>query len=193
MEKLAPKYETEVAQDEQELELFIELLRQEQITSYLEIGARYGGSLWKIARSMPIGSRIVAVDMPDGWGGRADGKRVLKACAGELRNLGYNVHLFIGDSKDAKIISCVKQFAPYDCVFIDGDHRIESVTSDWENYGAMSRIVAFHDISYFRVDEEKRKPVHVPELWEKLKQSHRHKEFKYHLTGYDNGIGVLWR
>ncbi len=187
-----PKYETQIAQDEQELESFITLMQDEGVRSYLEIGARYGGSLWRIARSMPMGSRIVAVDLPSGWGGRKDGQEVLKECFRDLIRRGYDAHLFLGDSKDLKIINRAQLLAPYDCVFIDADHRIESVTADWVNYGPMARMVAFHDIAWSRGPESD-KPMHVPRFWNDLKDGYRHQEFKFHPSGVDNGIGILWR
>jgi hypothetical protein len=38
----------------------------EGVRSYLEIGAKFGGSLWRAAQALPKGSRIVAVDLPNG-------------------------------------------------------------------------------------------------------------------------------
>ncbi len=185
---IRPLYETHIAQDEAEFAAFVDLLRQEQVASYLEIGARYGGSFWRIALSLPQGARVVAVDLPGAVGGKVGAIDALRACVGELRRIGYDAHLIEGNSQQADIVRRVKVIGPYDCAFIDGDHRLESVTSDWENYGPMARIVAFHDISY-----TEQKPIHVSRLWEKIKAGHRHQEIKRHHTGRHNGIGVLWR
>ncbi len=190
-----PKYEVDMAQDENEMREFIELLQREQITSYLEIGARYGASLWRIAMSMPKGSRIVAVDLPTGWGGRPDGQVVLEACFVELRARGYEAHMILGDSLLVTTVDEVRKFAPFDCVYIDGHHSLAAVKADWANYGSMGRIVAFHDIAWRRPEKWKphRKRLEVPLVWDKLKEQHRHHEIKHHPTGEDNGIGVLWR
>ena len=40
----------------------------------------------------------------------------------------------------------MRQHGPYDLVFIDGDHSPAGVRADWQNYGPMARLVAFHDI-----------------------------------------------
>jgi hypothetical protein len=65
---------------------------------------------------------------------------------------------------------------------------------DWLNYGAMARIVAFHDIGYDLGD----RPVptwkiEVPKVWNEIKQGYRHEEIKLDPTKRDNGFGILWR
>jgi len=188
-----PKYETEVAQDVTELAMLIALFKREAVKSYLEVGSRYGGSLWKIARSLPAGSRIVAVDMPGGFGGRSDGREVLDACVQELVRLGYDASVIWGSSTDPDVIAKVAPLAPFDAVFIDADHTLAAATSDWNNYGEMARIVAFHDIAWSRDARWKGTLIEVPQLWKKLKSRHKHEEYRVHPSGKDNGIGVLWR
>jgi hypothetical protein len=64
------KYETEIAQDPARSKRSA-LLQREGVRSYLEIGSKFGGSLWRVANSLPPGSRIVSVDLPNGtkaWG-----------------------------------------------------------------------------------------------------------------------------
>jgi predicted O-methyltransferase YrrM len=192
---ISPKYETEMAQDLNEILQFIELLRREEVKSYLEIGARYGASVWRIATSLPVGSRIVTVDWPVGWGGRPDGQEVLHACFKQLAVMGYDAHLILGDSMSSTSVEAARRLGPYDCVFIDAHHGLTAVTSDWTNYGAMARIVAFHDIAWQRPKEwmPHRKRLEVPKLWNQIKTKYRHQEIKCHPTGRDNGIGVLWK
>lgn len=195
MENVTPKYEKDMAQDEAEMVEFIRVLKSEQVKSYLEIGARYGASLWRVACSLPAGSRVVAVDMGTGWGGRPDGIEVLKTCLARLTTLGYDAHLIEGDSQWPQTVERAKRLGPFDCVFIDGQHNLVGVTADWRNYGPMARLVAFHDIAWKRAPEwmPHRKRIEVPKLWEKLKTEHPHREIKLHHTRQDNGIGILWR
>ena len=40
-------------QDHEEFDWFLNLMSQENIKSYLEIGSKYGGSLWHISKVMP--------------------------------------------------------------------------------------------------------------------------------------------
>lgn len=187
---ILPLYETHIAQDEAEISAFVDLLRQENVGSYLEIGARYGGSFWRVACALPVGSRVVAVDLPDGMGGKGDAAiDALAACVQQLRSVGYDAHLIEGDSHSADVVARVRALGPYDCTFIDADHSLSGVTRDWENYGPMSRMVAFHDITCSNPD----KPIKVMQFWESIKGGYRHQEFKFHHTGRHNGIGVLWR
>jgi cephalosporin hydroxylase len=185
---IRPLYETHVAQDEAEITAFVELMQQEQVRSYLEIGARYGGSFWRIASSLRHGSRVVAVDFPNGMGGKPDAIVALRACVVKLCRVGYDAYLIEGDSHKKKIVERVRALGPYDCVFVDGDHTREGVTQDWKNYGPMAKMVAFHDIACSNTQ----KPIRVLQFWEEIKTEHRHLEIKAHYTGRHNGIGVLW-
>jgi cephalosporin hydroxylase len=182
-------------QQPEEHAAFVQILKDENVLSYCEIGSMYGSSLWRVANSLPVGSRVVSVDYP------VDTPRAevhLRKCVKELVALGYDAHLIIGDSRDPETISRIAAFGPFDCLFIDGDHTIEGVTADWKNYGSLARIVAFHDIGWndtWRSAKPERpfKRMGVPELWDSVKNSYRHIEFKFHPPGNYYGIGVLWR
>lgn len=189
-------YETEMAQDAVEHAQFIELMRGENIRSYLEIGARYGGSVWRVATELLTGldiqrPRVVAVDLAAGFGGRVDGPENLDACMAELRARGYDAAAIYGNSMDPEVVTRVRKMGKFDLVFIDGDHKLPAVKADWINYGSLGRIVAFHDISWFRKPKFKGTRIEVPLFWSELKKNYRHKEFRQ--SDKDNGIGVLWR
>ena len=181
-----------VRQNATELAELIELFRQENVRSYLEIGCRFGGSLWHITNSLPEGSTIVAIDLPHiNKYGLADGKQNLEQCVKKLKNRGYNIHLFLGDSTASNMVERVKSIGPFDACFIDANHTLPYVTKDWENYGPMARIVCFHDISWYRASlPPNTMPINVPEFWQKLKPDFKHREIKYEPQ--DNGIGILW-
>ncbi len=54
-----------------------------------------------------------------------------------------------GNSHDSEIVARVREFVPFDFLFIDGDHSYEGVKADYENYSPMVKpggMVAFHDI-----------------------------------------------
>lgn len=186
------KYERAILQNRTEFDLFVALLKSENVRSYLEIGSKFGGSLWQMRNALPAGSRMVAVDLPHGDGSFKETQSSLESCITALCELGYDAHLILGDSKVSETIERVQKFSPFDAVFIDACHTLAGVTSDWEHYGAMARIAAFHDISWRRVRYAgKKAPIEVPKLWEQLKVQYRHKEIQ--LDHKDNGIGVLWR
>lgn len=189
------KYETHVLQDPAELEQFLKILNRENVQRYLEIGSKHGGSLWRIARSLPVGSRVVSVDLPQGDTSFKETEENLKACVQHLRKLRYNSHLIIGDSTDPEVIEKARALGPYDCVLIDANHTEPYVRQDWASYGPMARIVAFHDIGWITGDRppSKKYPIEVPKVWAEIKQPYRHTEIKLCHTKRDNGIGMLWR
>lgn len=187
-------FEKEVLQDEREISEYCDVLRAEEVRLYLEIGSKFGGSLWRAAQAMPKGSRIVAVDLPNGTKAWAESSKSLVDCIAELNRSGYDAHLIWGDSKAAEVIRKVKLLGPYDAIMIDADHRLPGVTADWENYASMSRkMVAFHDIAWRRAPEWKGVRIDVPQFWNSIKGNYRHKEIIHCPTGKNNGIGVLWK
>lgn len=185
-------YKDHAVQIESELAEFALLLKRENIKSYLEVGAKWGGTFWRIANVLPKGSRVVAVDLPDGMGGSVGSQNFLSSCIDELNAIGYDACVIFGDSHLPSVAELVRARAPFDAVFIDGDHTLAGVTQDWETYGPMAKIVSFHDIGYRREPKLIRKGrVAVPQLWESIKGQYRHIEIK--ASPKDCGIGVLWR
>ncbi len=188
-------FEHKISQVESEFQGLLNILQRENVTRFLEIGSRFGGSLWRIARALPKGSRIVSCDSGKGMGGRKEGaKESLVKCVSSLKKLGYDAHLVVGDSHLPGTVQEVKKLGPYDAVFIDGDHEYRGVMQDWKNYGRMSRIVAFHDVGWVKPENyQNSKMVEVPKLWEELRDQYPSETFIDHSTGATMGIGVLWR
>lgn len=187
--------DTKTSQVESEIEGLIKILVDEKVTRFLEVGSRFGGSLWRIAKALPKGSIITSCDSGGGMGGNKPGaKESLVECIEHLRRDGYHAHLIIGDSQREYAINEVMKRKPFDAAFIDADHEYRGVKKDWETYGPHARIVAFHDIGWKKPrDYNQAKSVEVPEFWAEVKQKHRHKEFIDYSTGKTMGIGVLWR
>lgn len=185
------KCETAFLQNLSELQMFIELLKCEKVKSYLEIGSKHGGSLWYIGKSLPSGSKVVAVDLPHGDSSFKNSQPNLQECVNALRKrMRHQVSVILGDSTSAEVIEEVKQLGPYDACFIDANHTEPYVRKDWANYGPLCRIVAFHDIGHSKPIEKERKQIEVPIVWKELKEKYRHKEIR--LDKDTNGIGVLW-
>jgi Methyltransferase domain len=192
---LDPRYLKWPVQDTGELAVFVQFVRDQNIKSYLEIGAKYGGSFWHVVTAMPKGSLAVAVDLPYGSTfKRPMSEPYLRECIKELRTKGYAAHLILGDSTSEKVINDVRQRAPYDLCLIDANHTEAYVRADWANYGPMAKIVAFHDISYdmSRNHVGKIFPIEVPKVWNEIKVGYRHQEIKLCHTKSDNGFGILW-
>lgn len=188
------RYETDIAQAECEIAAYCEILRQNEVSLYLEIGSKFGGSLWRAATSLPVGSRIVSVDLPNGTKAWKESSESLKACVAELNQRGYRAEIVWGSSQAPDVIRKVAALGPYHAIMIDADHRMPGVTADWINYGPMStNIVAFHDIGWKRADTWVGTRIDVPEFWDSIKNDYRHQEIKTCPTGKNNGIGVLWK
>ena len=176
-----------------ELRRLGEIIVAEDVRSYLEIGLLNGFTLRYLGGLLPRGSRIVGVDLVDEHHlERIDDLRVSPTVA--LRKLGHDVHLILGDSTALEIVEQVRMLGPFDFVLIDGDHTMRVARSDWDNYGQMGRIVAFHDIDADRHPSRTpaaRLTVEVQKLWRELKPQYRHVELIGKVKGA--GIGVLWR
>jgi predicted O-methyltransferase YrrM len=182
-----------MAQVEAEIDGFAALLVQEGVTSFLEIGSKFGGSLYRIAKRLPAGSRVVSVDMPKGTRAWPQSEAELKATIQKLQTEGYDARVIWGDSTAPEIIEKVEALGPFDAIFIDANHTLPFVKRDWANYGPMGRIIAFHDINWHRAPEWVGTRIDVPEFWDEIKVDYRHQEFRLCPTGKNNGIGVLWR
>ena len=187
------KCETNLLQDWTEFERFLKLIKKHNVRSYLEIGSKHGGSFWRISSSLPRGARVVSVDLPHGDTSFKESEPHLRACVAELKKLGYDAHLFLGDSTSPEIVEGVGRLGPYDLVFIDANHTEPYVRKDWANYGPMGRIVAFHDIGWRpRPHPSKKMPIEVPRVWEEVKKQYSRVE-EIRCCVQDNGIGILWR
>lgn len=178
-----------VPQQEDELRELIELFAEKNVHSYLEVGARYGDSMWEIACSLPQGSRIVVVDMPSGPWGKGDSLPLLKRAVKDLKHRGYDVHMILGSSHDEQVIEQVRALGPYDACLLDADHTMEAITADWEAYSPMCRLVSMHDI-----DTEHHRPtrsgqfIDVWRIWRELvaRMPNRTRA----IIGQEGGMGI---
>lgn len=180
------------SQNEFELRSFIKFLKENNVGSYMEIGARHGDTFHEIMLSLPKGSKGVAVDLPGGLWGRDSSKISLKAAAIDLRQRGYDIEVILGDSTDPTIIEKVYAYGPYDAILIDGNHLYEGVKQDFENYAPLSPIVAFHDIvGSDQIEKVFKNPVQVPILWAEIKAAGYYGETKEFVDKNSKmGIGV---
>lgn len=157
-----------------------DIMRREKVRSYLEIGSKYGDSLLLAAMRLTVPSRFVSVDI--------NARKSLAQTMTALAAMGHVSTFVHGDSTDEKTIEMVRSFGPYDCCFIDANHMSDYVQSDFDNYGPMARIVAFHDIGYRR--DAGPINIGVPPVWAAIKTRYRYEELCLSPDNY--GIGVVW-
>ena len=181
-------FETEkgALQDQREMAEFVSLLVANGVRSYLEVGAKFGGLVWRVANALPPGARIAVIDLP----GRTESKESLHECMTELSARGYDTHLHLGNSHNGAALTFARALGPFDAIMIDGDHSAMGVREDWANYGPLGRLVAFHDISWVH-RPDKKTLIEVPAVWNQIKRGRRFVEIRQHASHC--GIGVLWR
>lgn len=174
----------EFAQNEEEFDWLLSKL--DGVRSVLEVGSRFGESFYRIGKRLAPGARMLAVDLPNADDNPLNSERALKIKCAEVRAMGHQADVLIGDSHDANVILTVQAYGPYDLVFIDGDHSEAGVRKDWENYGHLAtKMVAFHDIAVPA-------PCYVAPLWAELKKKYRTEEYGA-KDGFTLGIGIVYK
>lgn len=173
-----------------ELAALVQLLRDQKVCSYLEVGARYGDTFYDVVRHLPKNARAVAVDLPASLWGSEGTEPYLRDAVGALRAEGWgDVHLILGDSRSPEVIEQVRALGPFDAALLDGDHTYDGVRHDWETYGPLADLVAFHDIVGEGQRHDADHYVEVPRLWREI----RHERCSEFVAPHSAmGIGV-WR
>ena len=189
--------ERDAVQKPSELAGLLELVADLRPRRVLEIGSYRGATLWAFAQLAASDAILVSVDLPGGdFGGGADDET--RARFQNFLRHDQRLVVLPCDSHDPATVEEVRAALggePVDFLFIDGDHRVEGVTSDFQMYSPLVRsggIVAFHDI----LPDNDYPESNVDVLWEQLREDHRTLELiaedeRLHL-GRWAGIGVLW-
>lgn len=108
-----------IEQNQQELLMLCDFIKQNEIKTFLEIG---------------MGSGLLNKFMRD---------EMLLDCEG-INPVNVQGVTYLGKSQDAAIINAVKD--SYDLIFVDGDHSYSAVRNDFLKYGSKCKFLAFHDI-----------------------------------------------
>lgn len=99
--------------------------------NYLEIGCYAGGSA--ILMLLRPNTKVVSVDL-----GVPVSKQTVLENVANNNPLENEFHYIQGDSSDVAVIDQVKDLMQsVDILFIDGDHRYQSVKNDFENYSGL--------------------------------------------------------
>lgn len=169
---------------EAELTFLLDIIKEENCRSFLEIGSKYGRMLLRWAEILPKGARICSIDKPGGAYGDKKSEPILRAVIEHLRREGFDTHLWLGDSHEESTVEWARNLGPFDLVFIDADHTSAAVSMGWGDYSPMAKIVAFHDVSPDVCGGA------VSTVYEELCQTRRHKT----CVGSSSspGTGVIW-
>jgi hypothetical protein len=153
-----------IEQSPRELAEFCEWLNDKNIDRYLEVGISSGGTFKFVAEWLNVNI----------------------ACGMDIklpRVAPIPCFLCICDCRSEIAHNFVKSFGMFDLIFIDASHDYEGVKKDFEIYGGLGKIIAFHDICGLRDCEGSKK------VWEEVKQSRKVIEFID--AGLPVGIGVI--
>ena len=141
---------------------FLIKLSEYNISSYLEIGAKHGGTFIIITEYLrkfnePIKS--IAVDL-----------FLIKGVLKYKKN-NSNVESIACNSQSKEFLDLIKKKGPFDLVLIDGDHSYEGCKSDFNAIKGYSKMIAFHDIVGMGVPG-------VIKFWNEIKENYHH-EFDF--------------
>lgn len=169
------------------------LLVEIGVSSYLEIGARYGGSFEAILTALGPMARGVAVDFPGGNFGDEESAPILLAAIDRLRKRHARAGAIFGPSTAPEVVERVEALAPFDVVLIDADHSYEAVRRDFETYLPMARkAIVLHDIAAPKGTHSKTgKPVEVPRFWDDIGFAYSDRQ-EIVAPGSNMGFGVVW-
>ena len=142
-----------IFQREWELVQLLNLYGEKRPRRVLEIGTFHGGTLYHWLRNAVPGAVVVSVDS---YRENVDNRHLYASWTPP----GVTLHALMGDSRDPSLLAMVRDFAPFDWIFIDAGHLEHEVQADWDNYRVMAATgatIALHDIcpsphDWIRVD-----------------------------------------
>lgn len=188
-------------QDSAELEWFVRLTQKLNVQRYLEIGSRWGDSLYAVMMNRGLGraTRIplaMAIDIPE-----SDEKRdsVIKTMM-EIEQTVCDTFYLPSDSNSRMALDSASVKSPFDLILIDADHTYEGVRRDWDNYHKFAPVIVFHDIAAPDTWVSDGKLNGVQKFWRELTCkdtpmcSHGFKKIEEFITPRSNmGYGVIHR
>ncbi len=153
-----------------------------KLSSFLEIGFSHGITNTILNKFFNF-KKNIALDI---LGAHLNGTTL-------LANLRFkNLILFCSDANSKNTIKRIKNLGPYNLIFIDADHKYESVKKDFYNYRnfvSEKGLIIMHDIFLPNSGSKK--------LWGQLKKK-KTKDFKFKEIickkyPFKYGIGILYK
>jgi predicted O-methyltransferase YrrM len=182
-------------QMESEILALMRLVEETRAARIFEIGTHFGGTLFLLCRAAPAHAHLISLDLPlagvptgIGFVGYHESRRLLyRAFAKPTQR----ITLITGNSQESTTVARVKSALadePLDLLFIDGSHRHEHVSRDFELYAPLVRqggLVAFHDVWPGELAGG------VPRFWREVRERYEWQEFIASSEQSAYGIGVL--
>lgn len=187
----------EIFQSSFEFNPLLEYYKTLNAKNIIEIGSLFGGTLWNWLQYLQPNGKVTIVDMLVGSNDSRYSKQL--DCHNKLwpewaREVPTDLIVLEDSSMSSKTINYVHQrhTEPVDFIFIDGDHKYESVKSDFEKYVDLVRpggLVAFHDVD---IPMNHSAYGGVKDFWDELELSGKYITNKWvEIPGWW-GIGALW-
>ena len=171
----------------------LENLAEERPKFLCEIGSSRGGTLFLLARVCAPNATIISIDLGVSY--------VRRLIYQRMANQHQRIFCIRGDSRSPQTINRVGKILGknrLDCLFVDGDHSLGSVMSDFATYSRLVRengIIAFHDIV---VDHQSRFGSNsvnwtggVPKFWSLVKTEFESWEYVEDPEQDGYGLGVV--
>ena len=186
-----------IEQDYRELAEFVAICRGQGVSTVLEVGSRFGGTLRTWMKLLPT-THLITVDQPweeiTGTGNGSDYRGTREARWRTWLGSGQRLHCVWGSSHTPEALASVKSemdewgLTGFDMVFIDGDHKRAGVEQDYHDYGTLAtKLCGFNDfLSGYPIAKE---DCDVASFWNLMKSIRRTTDIIYTTT---YGIGVLW-
>jgi predicted O-methyltransferase YrrM len=177
-----------------EFECLVELVAMRRPQSVLEIGTAEGGALYAFAQAAAPDAVICSIDWADELGEPAARVSVLESyCQPTQRSVFIRADSRLESTRDKALAASPDG---YDFLFIDGDHRLETVQRDHELYAPLVKpggLVGFHDILKPTIRQlDHQRPTEVDLFWDALEKPGAGKvwEFIDYSDQSFGGIGV---
>ncbi len=188
---VGPPAPVQVCQLEAEFGAVLDLYRDEQPKRVLEIGTAAGGTLFHFLQNASEGAWVVSVDWNDS---EASYKVPDQDTLERWTPPGVRCVMVDGDSHSEQTQAEIREFGPFDWVFIDGAHTLNDCLQDWEDYREMTvsgGLVLFHDIA-LRRDYGDGEQAAVWRVWRDIQASGLWtREFRAHPYLPEYGIGCV--
>jgi len=177
-----------------EIQALYGIVREMRPKVVCEIGTYKGGTLYLWCKASSPDAQIISCDLPQGLRNAFSENR--RRFYRHFSHNGQRMQFFPGDSHSRMIRESVEKALggqKIDFLFIDGDHRLQGVKADFDNFASLVRkdgIIAFHDI----FPRPEFPEIEVYKFWNDVKKSSRHtQEIKAMEGERPIGIGVLWK